>query len=37
MTLHLAKSLFMNDRLDANRPQLNWVARAFYSGRRLRF
>ena len=34
MHLHIAKSVFMNDRLDWNRPHLHWIARALYSVRR---
>ena len=34
MTPFFAKSLFLNDRLDGNRPKLSWIARRFYSSRR---
>ncbi len=35
MSPFFAKSLFLTDRLDGNRPRLSWVKRALYGfGRR---
>lgn len=36
MTPYLAKSLFMSDSLDGNRPKLRWIARALYGFSRRR-
>jgi len=34
MTLHHAKSVFIRDRLDTQRPQLRWFKRSFYTTRK---
>lgn len=34
MLLQNAKSMFVRDRLDWNRPHLNWVQTVYYSTRR---
>lgn len=31
LTTGTAKSMLMRDRLDWNRPHLNWLSKAFYS------
>lgn len=34
MTLNNAKTVFLRERLDWNRPHLNWVQNIYYSARR---
>lgn len=36
MMLHLAKTVFLQERMDWNRPHLNWVQSIYYSTRKQR-